>query len=146
MTPEGRFKVILRESFEKAFPKSTESMTGAIGVALGQPIGLPDRYFGAAGGFAWVECKVEGKHVLTPNQHLQLTRLANCGQNAYLFTLHHFDQDRSLWRFSILRFLPGGKWQLSTQMSFSALTRAFWSALCLPNADVHQSEVQSWFS
>jgi hypothetical protein len=103
-TPEATFKKALREAFESLYGKKSEtSMTGAIGVALGQPSGLPDRYFGAYGRFTWLEAKVAGCHKLTAIQELQLKRLAACGQQAVVATLLNYKMDRASWQVRVAK-------------------------------------------
>lgn len=133
MTIEGEFKSYLRKAFQKVYGSGgTEVMTGAIGVALGQPSGLPDRYFGANGNFMWVEAKVRGKHKVTSIQDLQLTRLANCGQQAFVFTLCHYNTDKKAdWDIGIQLYLKGGcKVQFKNLITLATTnTQQFWDYL-----------------
>jgi hypothetical protein len=82
MTPEAKLKTALREGFHKCFVQGPGVMTGAIGVALGQKRGLPDRYFGIPGHFTWIEAKAgEGKLELKDSgQVRQCSDLDLCGQ------------------------------------------------------------------
>jgi hypothetical protein len=132
--PEAAFKTSLREAFTKLYGNNERSMTGALSGAIGQPSGLPDRYFGTDGRFVWVEAKVKGKHRITPLQDLQLRRLANCGQNATVVTLLNHEQPREHRMIEVARYRPEAKDQHIYFEPFARIKeKVFWERLMFPD-------------
>jgi hypothetical protein len=85
-TQEVKLKNALRDGFHTRYGRGPGIMTGAIGVALGQARGLPDRYFGIPGYFVWIEAKVgAGNRGLKESSQIRQCRdLALCGQRVFV--------------------------------------------------------------
>lgn len=90
MQPESIFKRKVDAAFERLFPRGERYSTPIEG-ALGQKKGLPDRFYSARGGHAWVESKVH-PYSLSPLQEMVLPRLARAGSRVIVLTLHQPDR------------------------------------------------------
>lgn len=85
-TQEVKLKSALRDGFRTRYGYGPGLVSGAIGVALGQAQGLPDRYFGIPGHFAWIEAKAgDGKRELKESAQIRQCRdLSLCGQRVFV--------------------------------------------------------------
>jgi hypothetical protein len=127
MTPEAKLKTALREGFVKCFGLGPGVMTGAIGVALGQKRGLPDRYFGIPGHFVWVEAKAgKGKLELKDaGQIRQCHDLDLCGQRVMVLWCEDPDVSVTFRRVTLYQIGRISNHQLFPWKTMS--TPAFWS-------------------
>lgn len=107
--PEARFKTELRKAFEGLFgSKSLDAFTFATVTGIGQPSGLPDRFFGLSGGHLWIEAKLD-TYQLSKIQRWQLGRMARCGVPVAVMTLLHSGLPREQWRLAIDYFTRAGE-------------------------------------
>jgi hypothetical protein len=126
-TAEVKLKNALREGFRTRFGCGPGVMTGAIGVALGQTRGLPDRYFGIPGHFAWIEAKAGvGKRELKESSQIRQCRdLSLCGQRVFVLWCEDTDTPAMYRTVELYRIgNPTDSWNLP----WSAMETAnFWT-------------------
>jgi len=129
ITQEVKLKTALRDGFHTRYGRDPGIMTGAIGVALGQARGLPDRYFGIPGHFAWIEAKVgAGKRGLKDSSQIRQCRdLALCGQRVFVL----WCEDTSIpAAFRTVEAYQVGVSDLGCNLPWSALeTAVFWNKI-----------------
>jgi hypothetical protein len=128
-TPEALLKTALRHGFEAWSKSLPVSMTGAICVALGQPQGLPDRYFGIPGKFAWIEAKAGvGKKVLKKASQIQkCSDLAACGQRVHVVWCENLDLPPNYRQVVRYQVLPDRNYASEILYTWDTLsTDVFW--------------------
>lgn len=83
--PESAFKQMFDRWFERLYPQSGHRYRTAIEKGPGQRSGLPDRFYCAGGGHAWVEFKV-APFQASKLQHYTCQRLARGGSRVLIVT------------------------------------------------------------
>lgn len=118
--PEALFKKRLKTAFLALYGQDTVAWSFV--PSFGQPNGIPDQAFGAAGRFTWIESKV-GKSKMRPIQRLQCGRLVAAGQRVLCCTL----QDDTV---QVETLAPDGEaTELRHYPVESIVTRPFWEAI-----------------
>ena len=123
--PEATFKDALTKGFETAFGK--KSQTSFWSYMKGTKWGVPDLFFAAKGGAAWIEAKV-GSNRLEATQEATIPRMAAGGATVWVLTANHVQKgDRVITAVQIGRDTP---WFIKGWDSLSDV--AVWQRLLLP--------------